>query len=58
VLVLSEKQTDWKDRVHETEASRVLVQPVTLRDLRKTVKRTLGGNHRAPEVDEPENGDT
>jgi serine/threonine protein kinase len=42
VLVLGEKQSDLKQRLSETRSARVLVQPVTLRDLRKTVKGMLG----------------
>jgi len=43
ILVLSEKQSEWKNRLSEDEHSRVLVQPVTLRELRKAVRHTAGG---------------
>ncbi len=42
VLVLAEQQSGWKERLEETPSSRVLVQPVTLRELRKAIKRMLG----------------
>ncbi|MBS0264229.1 MAG: protein kinase [Planctomycetes bacterium] len=42
VLVLGEKQSPLKDQVKETDSARVLVQPVTLRDLRTVVKQTIG----------------
>ncbi|MGE5195032.1 MAG: protein kinase domain-containing protein [Deltaproteobacteria bacterium] len=56
VLVLAEQQSAWKDRLPETPSSRVLVQPVTLRELRKVVKRTLGAAGNGEETDESENG--
>ena len=43
ILVLSEKQSEWKNRLSEDDHSRVLVQPVTLRELRKAVRLTVGG---------------
>jgi serine/threonine protein kinase len=45
VMVLAEQQSDWKDELEETDHCRVLVQPVTLRELRKVVRHTAGGNH-------------
>ena len=58
VLVLAEQQSAWKERLAETPSSRVLVQPVTLRELRKVVKRTLGATNNGQEPDEPENEGT
>jgi serine/threonine protein kinase len=43
LLVLSVKQADWLAKVKESPRSRVLVQPVTLRDLRKVVKSIRKG---------------
>jgi eukaryotic-like serine/threonine-protein kinase len=43
LLVLSVKQADWAKRVTETSRSRVMVQPVTLRDLRKVIKSIRRG---------------
>jgi CheY-like chemotaxis protein len=51
VLVLGEKQSDMKTRISETETARVLVQPVTLRDLRKVVKRTIGISNNGEDVE-------
>lgn len=45
VLVLNENQSSWKARLPESQSSRVIVQPVTLRELRKVVKHTLGGSN-------------
>lgn len=56
VLVLAEQQSGWKDRLPETPSSRVVVQPLTLRDLRKVIKRTLGSTTNGEENDEKENG--
>jgi hypothetical protein len=56
VLVLGEKQSALKARLAETESARVLVQPVTLRDLRKVVKRTIGISSNGEEPDPSENG--
>lgn len=41
VLVLSDKQAAWKDELEQTAKARVVVQPVTLRELRKTAKKTM-----------------
>ena len=41
-LVLSTKQTDWAERLKESDKARVLTQPMTLRDLRKTVEKVTG----------------
>src|SRR5579872_5984902 len=49
VLVLNENQSSWKARLPESQSSRVIVQPVTLRELRKVVKHTLGGSNGKPE---------
>jgi serine/threonine protein kinase len=57
VLVLAEQQSEWKSRLTEDDQCRVLVQPVTLRELRKVVKRTVGNNHRTPPKPELDNGD-
>jgi CheY-like chemotaxis protein len=54
VLVLAEQQSAWKERLPETPSSRVLVQPVTLRELRKVVKRTLGATNNGQATDEPD----
>lgn len=45
VMVLAEQQSDWKDELEETDNCRVLVQPVTLRELRKVVRHTVRDNH-------------
>ncbi|MGQ0636528.1 MAG: protein kinase domain-containing protein [Planctomycetaceae bacterium] len=42
VLVLGEQQSEWKGRLAESERSQVLVQPVTLRELRRVVRQTCG----------------
>ena len=39
VLVLGEKQASWRERVREKPHASVLVQPITLRDLRKTIEK-------------------
>jgi serine/threonine protein kinase len=54
VLVLAEQQSAWKERLPETATSRVLVQPVTLRELRKVVKHTLGGTNNGQAADDPD----
>lgn len=56
VLVLAEQQSGWKTRLPESPSSRVLVQPVTLRELRKVIKRTLGATNNGEETDELDNG--
>jgi len=56
VLVLAEEQSSWKEQVSETDSARVLVQPITLRELRKVVKRTLGAPSNGQEPAESENG--
>jgi eukaryotic-like serine/threonine-protein kinase len=43
ILVLAEQQSDWKKRLQEDDRCRVLVQPITLRELRKVVKHTVSG---------------
>lgn len=53
VLVLGEKQSEWKGRVTENNRSQVLVQPVTLRELRKVVHWTAG---RDPDHTAEQNG--
>jgi serine/threonine protein kinase len=58
VLVLGEKQSDMKSRVSETDMARVLVQPVTLRDLRKVVKRTIGVSNNGDDAESGDNGKT
>ncbi len=57
VLVLAEQQSAWKERLLESTSSRVVVQPVTLRELRKVVKRTLGTSQNGQDVDESDNGE-
>jgi DNA-binding response OmpR family regulator len=57
VLVLAEQQSAWKERLSESTSSRVVVQPVTLRELRKVVKRTLGASLNGQDVDESDNGE-
>ncbi|MBI5760675.1 MAG: protein kinase [Planctomycetales bacterium] len=55
ILVLSEKQSDWKSRVAETPTSRVLVQPLNLRELRKEIRRLLpdsGSDTEGPKSDQ------
>jgi len=47
ILVLSEKQSEWKNRLTEDDHSRVLVQPVTLRELRKAVRHAVGSSNGA-----------
>jgi serine/threonine protein kinase len=51
VLVLGENQSSWKSRLPETQSSRIMVQPVTLRELRKVVKHTLGASNGRPAED-------
>lgn len=55
VLVLAEQQSAWKARLAENSSSRVLVQPVTLRELRKVVKHTLGSTTNGEAAEEAEN---
>ncbi len=54
ILVLGENQAALKQDVAETPRSRILIQPVTLRDLRKTLKRLLRSE--TEEVDPTEPG--
>jgi serine/threonine protein kinase len=42
VLVLGEQQSAWKARLSESDRAQVLVQPVTLRELRRVVRQTCG----------------
>jgi serine/threonine protein kinase len=56
VLVLGEKQSAMKSRVSETDTARVLVQPVTLRDLRKVVRRTIGISNNGEDAEPGGNG--
>jgi serine/threonine protein kinase len=44
LLVISDKHSDWKEHIDKTSNSRVLQQPVTLRDLRKTLTTILNDN--------------
>jgi eukaryotic-like serine/threonine-protein kinase len=44
VLVLSEAQAAWKSRVGQTPRARVVVQPITLRELRHAVKALLAAD--------------
>jgi response regulator RpfG family c-di-GMP phosphodiesterase len=37
VLVLAERQADWCDKLEQTSAARVVVQPLSLRDLRREI---------------------
>ncbi len=57
VLVLAEQQSEWKSRLAENRHCRVLVQPVTLRELRKVVRNTVCGNNDVPGGAESENGE-
>jgi serine/threonine protein kinase len=57
VLVLAEQQSEWKSRLAENRHCRVLVQPVTLRELRKVVRHTVCGNNDVPGGAESENGE-
>lgn len=41
ISVLAEKQNPLRDRMPETDTARVLVQPVTLRDLRREISRAI-----------------
>ena len=41
ILVLGETQSEWKARVAESSTSRVLVQPLNLRELLKEIRRLL-----------------
>jgi serine/threonine protein kinase len=41
ILVLGETQSEWKSRVAESSTSRVLVQPLNLRELLKEIKRLV-----------------
>jgi serine/threonine protein kinase len=56
VLVLGEKQSALKEHLEETPSARVLVQPVTLRDLRKVVKHAIGISSNGEPPDPSENG--
>ncbi len=56
VLVLAEEQSARKASLPETDSTRVLVQPVTLRELRKVVKRTLGETRNGEESNASQNG--
>jgi serine/threonine protein kinase len=57
ILVLAEQQSRWKGRVSEAPNSRVLVQPVTLRELRKAIKRILAAASNGAEVEEKDEED-
>ena len=37
VLVLAERQAGWCDKLEQTPSARVLVQPISLRDLRREI---------------------
>lgn len=50
ILVLGEKQAEWRDQVHESELSQVVVQPITLRDLRKRIVRALRNQNPAEDL--------
>jgi serine/threonine protein kinase len=56
VLVLGEKQSPLKANVKETDTARVLVQPVTLRDLRTVVKQTIGHSNNGQVPSRKQNG--
>jgi serine/threonine protein kinase len=56
VLVLGEQQSALKEQLSENQFARVLVQPVTLRDLRKVVKHTIGISTNGEEPDAAQNG--
>lgn len=55
LLVLGDDQAEWKDRVPLASHSRVLVQPVTLRELRNVIKGVLGRDD-GDTADEEKNG--
>lgn len=57
VLVLSEQQSAWKSRLAENNHCKVLVQPVTLRELRKVVRNTVCGNNHSADGAEAGNGE-
>lgn len=57
VLVLAEQQSEWKNRLSENNHCRVLVQPVTLRELRNVVRHTVVRNNHDPIGAPSENGD-
>jgi serine/threonine-protein kinase len=43
ILILGEAQSEWKEGLRETQHARVLVKPVTLRELRAAVKACVNG---------------
>jgi len=43
ILILGEAQSEWRERLRETHHARVLVKPVTLRELRGAIKACLNG---------------
>ena len=53
VLVLSEKQADLKPSLTETKTARVVVQPITLRELHAELLATLGKNDHDSEESGP-----
>jgi len=58
ILVLAEQQSSWKERLSESTSSRVLVQPLTLRQLRRVVRHTLGASVNGQCADESDDSET
>jgi hypothetical protein len=41
LAILSEKQSDWTRELDQTPTARVMVQPITMRDLRREIHMTF-----------------
>jgi CheY-like chemotaxis protein len=52
ILILAERQADWKQKIHSTDNSRILVQPLHLRKLRHLIESAIGRPTTAPKADE------
>lgn len=53
IVVLAQRQADWREKLEQTPAARVLVQPVSLRDLRREIHLAFqrikhGHDHQRP----------
>lgn len=53
ILILAERQSDWKPKIPKVDRSRVLIQPVPLRKLRHYIEAAVGKPGSTPKADEP-----
>lgn len=49
IAVLAQRQSDWTQKLEQSDTARVLVQPVTLRDLRREIHLAFQRNKRLTE---------